>query len=266
MNILDRTEKELSAAGEPFSIGTSECGNPILCLHRGSVVGKQVIVTAAIHARECYTALAVLNQAAAFNPSAGGAYFIPLVNPDGALFFEKGFTFGRDMLKRNFGKRYEWKANADGVDLNTNFDANWGTGKYNVRAPGASDYIGGYPLCAKESRALKEFTDKVKPSATVSYHCMGGELYWEFFQTGTRRRRDEMIAKAVAEHIGVIKKDGDMQSAGGYKDYCVQSLKIPAFTVELIKSGTHPFSPEAYAEDVRKNADLAQFILNLLYE
>ncbi|MDE7463928.1 MAG: hypothetical protein K2M48_02765 [Clostridiales bacterium] len=264
MTILETVEKSLGAIGNVFSIGESECGNPILCIHRGSYSGRQLIITAAIHARECYTALVALKQAQEFSSPDGGAYFVPLVNPDGALFFENGETFGRELLINNLEKRHEWKANADGVDLNTNFDARWGSGRYNVNTAGASDYIGKSPLSAKESRALAAFTEKVMPSSAVSYHCMGGELYWEFFQTGAARRRDERIAKAVAEHIGVKKVDGDLQSAGGYKDYCVQKLGIPAITVELIKSGAHPFPPQAYAEDVAKNADLPSYLLNLL--
>lgn len=263
MSILDTVERGLKNAGDVFSIGISECGNPILCVHKGSFGGKQLVITAAIHARECYTALVVLRQAADF-VGEGGAYFIPLVNPDGAMFFENGETFGRDYLKRNLGKRREWKANANGVDLNTNFDANWGSGQYNKRYAGASDYIGEYPLSEKESTALAAFTVKVRPSATVSYHCMGGELYWEFFQKGESRARDERIAREVARRIGVRKVDGDLNSAGGYKDYCVQKLGIPALTVELIKSGTHPFPPEAYSYDIEKNADLPRFLLDIL--
>lgn len=264
MNILDRVESELKKAGDVFSIGVSECGNPLLCVHKGSASGKQLIMTAAIHARECYTALVVLKQAMRFDGENGGAYFVPLVNPDGAMFFENGETFGREYLRRNMSRRREWKANADGVDLNTNFDARWGSGRYNKRTAGASDYIGEYPLCAKESAALAAFTLKIKPSATVSYHCMGGELYWEFFQSGGERMRDERIATAVAKRIGVRKVDGDLSSAGGYKDFCVEKLNIPAVTVELIKNGSHPFPPEAYAGDIIKNAELPRFLLDIL--
>ncbi len=264
MDILKMAKRGLfSATDDVFSIGESECGNPILCAHKGDRVGTQIIITAAIHARECYTALVAIEQAKAFD-GAGGAYFIPLVNPDGALFFERGETFKSAFLARNKDKRTVWKANAKGVDLNTNFDANFGSGAQNVRTPGAAGYIGEYPLCAKESAALRDFTERVKPRATVSYHCMGGELYWEFFQSGAARDRDRRIARAAARHIGVKKVDGDLNSAGGYKDYCIQKLGIPALTIELIKSGAHPFPPQAYADDIRKNADLPRLLIQLL--
>lgn len=265
MSILDTVLSGLNKSGaKVFEIGKSVFGNPILAAHVGDYSDKQIIVTAAIHARECYTALVALRQIEEFAAKEGGAYFVPLLNPDGALFFEAGETFSSGYLADNAYRRREWKANGQGVDLNTNFDANWGTGKQNVRTPGASDYIGPYPLSEPETKALARFTESVAPKMTVSYHCMGGELYWEFFQQGESRVRDEKIAKAIAARIGVKKVDGDLGSAGGYKDYCVKKLKIPAVTVELIKGGSHPFPPSAYTDDIAKNAKLPEFILRLL--
>lgn len=264
MDIFERVQTALSGATDVFSIGESVCGLPILCAHRGDYDGAQIIITAAIHARECYTALVALEQLLRFDGRGGGAYFVPLVNPDGALFFEKGETFGKRFLADNVARRREWKANADGVDLNCNFPARHGTGKYNKRIADASDYIGEYPLCAPESAALARFTERVVPTATVSYHCMGGELYWEFFQRGRRRKRDLRLASAVADRIGVKRVDGDLCSAGGYKDYCVSALGIPAVTVELIASGSHPFSPADFAADIERNATLPRFMLDIL--
>ena len=249
------------------SLGKSVCGNNILCAHCGSYDGKQIIITAAIHARECYTALVVLNQISEFSARRrGGAYFVPLVNPDGAAFFESGYTFGHEFLRTHAHMNKSWKANADGVDLNCNFDANFGTGaQQNNTAPASHGYVGQYPLSAPESKALVGLTLSVMPAATVSYHCMGGELYWQFYQDPERRERDKKFAAAVAKHIGVKKVDGELSSAGGYKDYCVQKLKIPAFTIELIKRGSHPFKPEDFDADTAANADLPTFILDYLY-
>ncbi len=269
MNILDTVENALKPF-DAFEIGKSVCGRPVLCAHIGANSGRQIIVTAAIHARECFTATVVLRQAAEFREavqngfSVGGAYFVPLVNPDGALFFETGDTGSSRLLEKNRDNRLIWKANADGVDLNCNFDANWGSGRQNKTIVGASDYIGEFPLCAPESRALARFTKRVCPDATVSYHCMGGELYWEFFQDGARRRRDLGLAQTVAESIGVKRVDGHLFSAGGYKDYCVQRLKIPAVTIELIADGEHPFYEADFAPDAERNARLPEIIINYL--
>ncbi len=265
MDILESVISEAKdCGGDIFAIGESVCGNPVICIHKGSYVGRRIIVTAAIHARECYTAFVVLRQAHDFDSDTCGVYFVPLVNPDGALFFENGCTFGKPLLECNALRRREWKANADGVDLNTHFDALWGRGECNKRVPGPSDYIGDSPHLAPETRALAELTKSVVPDATVSYHCMGGELYWEFFQDGRRRARDEMFAAAIARRIGVKKVDGHLNSAGGYKDYCVDAFGIPAVTVELIKSGTHPFARADFEEEITANADLPTFAFGIL--
>jgi len=265
MNIFEHVQATVSGSKADVSvIGKSVCGRDILCAHCGSYLPPQIIVTAAIHARECYTALVVLEQIDKFCGTHGGAYFIPLVNPDGALFFEQGIARGSETLESFISSHRYWKANANGVDLNCNFDANWGSGAQNKRYVAPSDYIGASPQSEPESRALVEFTRKVMPAATVSYHCMGGELYWEFFQKATARKRDCRLAKLIANRIDVKKVDGHLNSAGGYKDYCVMRLGIPAFTIELIKKGDHPFSPSDFAEDIAKNADLPRFILDIL--
>ncbi len=253
--IYEKVKSELDRIGADVEvIGSSERGRKIFAAHTGPYGSgcKQIIITAGIHARECYTALVVLRQIefmAKFS-GCGGVYFVPLVNPDGAEIFESGDK--------------TWKANGDGVDLNCNFDARWGTGKQNVFTAGASGYIGKYPLCASESRALYDLTMRVRPKLTVSYHCMGGELYWEFFQTGSARERDRKIADMIARHIGVKRVDGDLQSAGGYKDFCVQTLKIPAVTIELLDSGEHPFCPQDFDHAAQINEDLPKFIFDIL--
>ena len=264
MDIADYVKAEIRNSGaDVFSIGKSAAGEDILCAHRGEYNGGQIIVTAAIHARECCTAFVALRQISDYT-GRGGAYFIPLVNPDGARFFGGARLEGFPVLK-NFGdRRLIWKANAEGVDLNTNFDASWGSGRSNKLSPSHSDYIGAYPLCAPESRALALFTQKVMPMFTLSYHFMGGELYWEYGQSGARRARDEFIASAIADKIGVKKVDGHLFSAGGYKDYCIQKLKIPSVTVELIKSGTHPFYRDDIADDAEVNAALPEYISTLM--
>lgn len=251
--LWERVNDALAKSGAAIErIGYSELGREILAAHCGSYNAKQIIITAGIHARECYTALVVLEQIKfTLNQKVGGGvYFVPLVNPDGAEIFEHGDS--------------TWKANGKGVDLNCNFDARWGTGAQNVTVAGAAGYIGEYPLCAKESRALHDFTLRVSPSMTVSYHCMGGELYWEFFQTGKTRERDEKIAAAIARHIGVRKVDGDLNSAGGYKDFCVETLRIPAVTIELLDKGNHPFLPQDFTAAAQANKDLPKFILDML--
>ena len=88
---------------------------------------------------------------------------------------------------------------------------------------------------------------------TVSYHAKGEEIYYDFYQTGRIRERDLEIAKAVATVTG-YKIVENLPSAGGYKDWCVEKLKIPSLTIEVgSDSLTHPIGKESLTAIFNKN-------------
>lgn len=191
-------------------IGYSSEGRCIFAFHVGNEFGRQYIATYAIHGREWITARLALKHIV--RPTAEGGWIIPLVNPDGAV------------ISQNFLPM--WKANARGVDLNVNFDADWGTGRLNTRVRGAQNCIGDRPFSESESAALADFTKKIKPYVTFSFHTKGEEIYWQFAGGG-----DENGARILASATGyTVKKI--FGSAGGYKDWCIQKLGIPSYTIE----------------------------------
>lgn len=196
--------------GRKCVIGYSFEGRPISAMHVGSLFGRQYIAVYAIHGREWITARLALRHIK--KPTQEGGWIIPLANPDGAI-------FSQTLLPM-------WKANARGVDLNVNFDADWGTGRLNTRTRGAQNCIGDKPFSESESLALARFTQKIRPYVTFSFHTKGGEIYWEFGGGG-----DEDGARLLAQTTGyAVKKI--VGSAGGYKDWCIQKLGIPAYTIE----------------------------------
>lgn len=224
--------------GEKTVIGKSEEGRELFAFFVGTHTKPIAISQCAIHGREWATAYLGLEQIKR-GVSRGGAWIIPLVNPDGALLSEVGITSIEQTRRREILTRINgsldfslWKANARGVDLNVNFDARWGTGEKNVTHPSPENYIGKRPCSAKESRALKHFTYAVRPNFTLSYHTKGEEIYWAFYQPFFRRMRDKRLARVLSRTTGYpLKSAGN--SAGGYKDWCIEKLKIPAFTVEV---------------------------------
>ncbi len=243
--------------GEKLIYGRSEEGNPLYAMRvgKGETLG---ISQYAIHAREWITALLALEHVR-FGVRKGSVWVLPLTNPDGVLLATEGagrISEGRRarLLSLNESGDFSlWKANAEGVDLNVNFPARWGTGAKNVFSPSAENFVGNAPLCAKESRALAEFTKKVCPRFTVSWHTKGEEIYWRFHQPLLRRMRDKKLAKVLSEETGYPLKDAK-GSAGGYKDWCVETLKIPAFTVEVGRDGlSHPLGREDLPEIIQKN-------------
>jgi hypothetical protein len=219
--IFEKVKKfYLDYSGKKCIIGYSFRGLEIYAFHIGSQLGRQFISTYAIHGREWITAELALKHIK-IGVKRGGGWIIPLVNPDGAKICETSNPL--------------WKANARGVDLNCNFDASWGSGMFNTRVRGAENCIGEYPFSETESNALKNFTLKVRPEVTFSFHTKGGEIYWEFLGRGERYGAT-LLQKATGYPIKTLRG-----SAGGYKDWCIDKLHIPAYTIECGSENlTHP--------------------------
>jgi len=77
--------------------------------------------------------------------------------------------------------------------------------------------------------------------------------------------RDEVIAKKFADSTGYKIKNVESVSSGGYKDWCVEKLKIPAITIEVGSDDlSHPISKENLSEIFEKNKSIA-FDLNFAY-
>lgn len=233
---------------------------------------KSIIITAVTHAREWVGALAALENAnSAIGSDEGTVYVLPIVNPDGLMLIESGaeaFPGRKEFLLRANGGSDDfslWKANARAVDLNVNFDADWGGGRSNVYAPASENFVGECAFSEAETRALRDFTLAVKPSMTISYHAKGREVYWRFHQKAESVERDEKIASAVAKYLGYELVETERGSAGGYKDWCVRVLNIPALTIELVSDVfSHPLSKSDAEEDVRRAKDLPRFLFRLL--
>lgn len=271
MDIFEKTQAFYqSLKTEKRLIGKSFLGREIYAvkLGEGSPVG---IVQYAIHGREFITAeLAFAHYRRGIYK--GSIWLIPLVNPDGALLSCRGLDSVEDacirerLLAWNGGSEdfSLWKANARGVDLNVNFPARWGKGAKNTRTAGAENYIGEYPFSENETQALRDFTLEIKPDYTVSYHTKGEEIYWYFYQSSRTCPRDKGLAGVLSSSTGYPLGDAG-ESAGGYKDWCIQALKIPAFTVEAGKDSlSHPIR-EAGLEDIIEKNENALYDLSKAY-
>lgn len=236
MNVYEETEAFYrNYRGEKQVIGKSEEGRSLFAFFIGKEEEPIGISQAAIHGREYITALlslALIRRGV----KKGGVWVIPLMNPDGALLSEIGLSTAspsrrKEIVTLNGGCDFSlWKANIDGVDLNVNFDAEWGLGKRNVFLPASENYVGTHPFCAKESLALKNFTEKICPRFSVSWHTKGEEIYWSF-RPRLIKYGDKRLAKILSNEIGCPLKEAN-GSAGGYKDWCQEKKKIPAFTIE----------------------------------
>lgn len=194
--------------------------------------------------------------------------FILMANPDGVdLQQGKLTTFPLKIQEKlilindNSMDFSMWKANAKGVDINNNFDANFGTNVH-AREPACHGYIGKKAFSEKESRAIAKYTTKMKAFITISYHTKGEEIYFNFFQTGINLKRDEEIAKKFSKSTGYKTVNVEKSSSGGYKDWCVQKLKIPALTIELGSDELiHPIGKENLQDIFVRHKSIAQDLI-----
>ena len=264
---------------EIFNVGKSVLGKNILATHVGDYSGTQIIIQAGIHAREYITTLLLVEQARYLHNTEqvtnGGIYFVFLTNPDGAEISLDGIDSVDCEITRNyiisannnsldFSK---YKANINLVDLNTNFNANWGQGNQNVFCPSTENFVGFYPESEREVQNLINLTLKNKPLLTISYHSKGNVIYYGFEgESNENIERDRKIGEVLSEITGypLIFTEN---STGGYKDWCINSLKIPSYTIEVgDESLEHPLGIETLPEIYSRNKDIPIQALNLARE
>ena len=264
---------------EIFNVGKSVLGKNILATHVGEYNGTQIIVQAGIHSREWITSLLLVEQARYLHNNQlvnnGGIYFVFITNPDGVEIALDGI----DVVPCEITKNYlisanggsldfsKYKANINLVDLNTNFDANWGKGSQNVFCPAPENFVGFYPNSEREVQNLINLTLKNKPLLTISYHSKGNVIYYGFEGESEKNiERDRKIGENLSEITGypLIFTEN---STGGYKDWSINTLKIPAYTIEVGDENLpHPLGIETLPEIYQRNKDIPLIALNLAIE
>ena len=260
---------------ELFNIGQSTLGKNILATHVGSFNGTQIIIQGGIHAREYISTLLMIEQARYLHANdlitEGGIYFIFLTNPDGAEIVLDGIG----NLPCEITKEYltlangsddfsQYKANINLVDLNTNFDVDWGTGSQNTFCPNPQNFIGFYPNSEREVQNLINFTNRIRPALTISYHSKGEVIYYGFAGESEQNIiRDRSIGEQLSDSTGypLIFTEA---SSGGYKDWCIRYLQIPAYTIEVgSEELAHPIGEESLPLIFEQNKEVPQLALQL---
>ena len=261
---------------EIFNVGKSTLNKNILATHIGEYSGPQIIIQAGIHSREWITTLLLVEQARYLHNTnqvtQGGIYFVFLTNPDGIEIALDGINVVDCEITKNYLINANnnsldfshFKANINLVDLNTNFDANWGEGSQNLFCPAPENFVGFYPNSEREVQNLINLTLKNKPLLTISYHSKGNVIFYGFEnQSEENLMRDRIIGENLSESTGypLIFTEN---STGGYKDWCINTLKIPAYTIEVGDENlSHPIGIEALPEIYARNKDVPLIALNL---
>ncbi len=244
------------------SIGKSAFGRDIFAIRRGE--GNKALIHGGIHAREHITAKLVFELAEAYRGE--NITFVPLVNPDGAELCIRGLSsaprWAQSLLKNSntgFDAKVDftlWKANGRAVDLNNNFDADWGKGIGNVTCQSPAGYIGEAPFSESESRALRDLTLRRGFEFAISYHAKGEIIYWGYGDN----YQGEQVARAFAALTGYT-LEKSKGSTGGYKDWFTLSTGKLSLTIEVGEDNfPYPFPYSQFDVIMEKNRGVTALI------
>lgn len=249
------------------SIGKSVLGREIPYIKIGNGK-KQVLYVGGFHGSEHITSVILLKFAEDLCLSLAGGLpledinlkkglmgrslvIIPCINPDGCEIAINGpksaMHFSSLVTKLSRGDYIHWNANARGVDINHNFDADWETvhrleRQAGIFGPSPSKYGGTKPFSEPESSALAVYCTKNSVNYVLAFHSQGEVIYWNF--GGKAPAYSQKMAAVMAATSGYA-LDVPIGTAvgGGFKDWFIDKFCRPGFTIEL-GLGKNPLPPE----------------------
>ena len=274
------------------SVGRSVAGRELYVAVLGNPdAPQQAVVSAGIHGREYLTPLLVMKQLEFYlhyydvGDYRGTSYadlfenccfyILPMCNPDGIMLSQTGIDSLRDeglratvraVYEDDFRKGYTsqtdineylkyWKANANGVDLNRNFDALWEDYRMGEPEPCHKNYKGKAPMSEPETQALSALTDSLSGIvAVLCIHSQGEVLYWDCGQEGTLALTTRNFTTVIAERNGYQRID-EQNNDASYSDWCALERGLIAVTVETGK-GTCPLFIDKFEAMWFDNFDL----------
>ncbi len=238
-------------------IGTSVCGRSLLALELGAM-RSPVLFVGGTHGMEWASVLVTLRLAEIVAHAAAqkrelhgidvytalqqrGVIFVPLLNPDGYELRRSGR--GAVLKRAHFLSQFEdydlqfWQSNANGVDINHNFNAGFCKARKIVReaditGPAPTRYGGPFPFSEPETRAVRTLCRRFLPRSLFALHSQGEEMYWRY---GDKKPEgSEYIANLLASLTGYALCEPDaIASHAGMKDWFIKKYNRPGFTIEL---------------------------------
>lgn len=250
---------------QKLSIGKSYFGRDIIAIITGSEKPK-VLIHGAIHAREYITTKLIIEQIKQFLNCP--ICYVPMVNPDGVQLVTKGIKSVPDnavdfLTAVNKGLDFSlWKANGRAVDLNVNFNADWGMGKYNIKKPSSENYIGMFPESESEVQSLIELSKKFKFCVSISYHIKGEVIYCGYNKVFPFHNQAVKISKSTGYPL--LESEG---SAGGYKDWFILNNFGLGLTVEVGDDRlSHPITLKSFSRIWQQNKNIPKITTEIAEE
>jgi len=159
-------------------------------------------------------------------------HIIPNLNPDGlftATMLEGRFA-ATEILNNNMHTNGLGRMNANGVDLNRNFDCKWAP-RSSWRGQTVS--AGTAPFSEPEAAALRDYVAAINPRAAIFWHSQANNVYASECEAGVLPETLTLMnTYAVAGNYGAV-PIFDAYPITGDAEGWLASIGIPAVTVEL---------------------------------
>lgn len=258
---------------ELFSIGESVMEHKIYCIKIGS--GKRkLFVNGAHHGLEYLTSAFIMKFLFEYAEciQSGREFFgydakalsdrtslwaVPMVNPDGVDIAIHGIDvtnpYHRKLVSlvgiHSFNQ--VWQANANGVDINHNYNAGW---RVVEARPSPSKYSGPYSESEPETKAIVDFVRSNRFDMLMAFHSQGGEIYYDF--DGKAAENSRKLATEFADVSGYVPAEPTGSAAfGGCKDWFIEEFGKAGFTIEM-GHGKNPLPREMLDNIYEENAKI----------
>lgn len=184
---------------------------------------------------------------------------IPELNPDGIEIAIKGASACGKYKAENFeickGDFRNWSANARGVDINHNFNADWYTlreaeKEAGINSPSPRRYGGLFPESEPETAAITRLCRRIPVEMLITFHSQGEEIFYEYGKNTPEKALHVAKMFSALTDYTLVKNEG-LYSSGGLKDWFIEEFKKCAFTIEIGK-GKNPLPVEDVDEIYEK--------------
>jgi len=169
-------------------------------------------------------------------------YIVPQLNPDGVNIVHNGFyastlpVWKYDAQGANYP--YQYKANANGVDLNRNFPYRWDPKlENNITWPCRRYYCGPYAASEPETQAVINVMNSIPAEAFLDFHKFGETISWHDSETDEAYvERYSALGNRLAADSGFDDVGEEYIEFGGYAtNYNLHVNEVFACTVEICR-------------------------------